>query len=577
MATKVGSLIAELGLNTARFQAGIKTATNSVSRFHRKTDRAFKQLDRTAGTAAKGMIAAYTAASGVMIKQTLDFGDQLAKLKTRLGLSVEAMSGLKFAADQSGVSFQTLTMGLQRMIRRVGEAANGTGEAEAALIELGISAKALNQLRPENQFRAIAESLSGVADANDKARLAQKLFDSEGVALLQLMESGAGGIDAYMARANELGVVMSQTTAKGAEEAKNALGEVKARMNAAALETTMNMIPAITDLANAFSDTFPKGIQAAVDAFYSLRENGLRVMAFLASQFSSLSTGMAQLFGDDFSQQIAETQAKIVELEQKTFAAGEGRLRRANEERIERLQSLLKDLVEGDTVGQQMQKASEFAKTFEDALNQSAEKAGVIRSQISSTAREMQNIPIEQIDNVDSAFGKVNLTTAKMLANMKSIGESIQVDIFDRSKSVFDQMADSFEDAVKKMVNAWVNSQLQEMIGGFLNSGGDGGGGGGGFLSSFLKNIPGFATGGSFEVGGRGGTDSNVIAFKATKGERVTVQTPQQQGMGGGVTIHNVYNVSGSGVTPAEVQQIVERGQEQTKAQIANSMRRKRF
>ena len=40
--------------------------------------------------------------------------------------------------------------------------------------------------------------------------------------------------------------------------------------------------------------------------------------------------------------------------------------------------------------------------------------------------------------------------------------------------------------------------------------------------------VPGFATGGSFTVGGNGGTDSSFVAFRATPGERVTVAPPGQ-------------------------------------------------
>jgi hypothetical protein len=38
----------------------------------------------------------------------------------------------------------------------------------------------------------------------------------------------------------------------------------------------------------------------------------------------------------------------------------------------------------------------------------------------------------------------------------------------------------------------------------------------------------GFAYGGEFTVGGVGGTDSQNVAFRATPGERVTINTPQQ-------------------------------------------------
>jgi TP901 family phage tail tape measure protein len=42
--------------------------------------------------------------------------------------------------------------------------------------------------------------------------------------------------------------------------------------------------------------------------------------------------------------------------------------------------------------------------------------------------------------------------------------------------------------------------------------------------------IPGFQHGGSFTVGGAGGPDSQVVAFRATPGERVDIRTPGQQG-----------------------------------------------
>jgi hypothetical protein len=40
---------------------------------------------------------------------------------------------------------------------------------------------------------------------------------------------------------------------------------------------------------------------------------------------------------------------------------------------------------------------------------------------------------------------------------------------------------------------------------------------------------PAYATGGSFMVGGRSGVDRNRVAFRASRGERVDVLTPQQQ------------------------------------------------
>lgn len=60
---------------------------------------------------------------------------------------------------------------------------------------------------------------------------------------------------------------------------------------------------------------------------------------------------------------------------------------------------------------------------------------------------------------------------------------------------------------------------------------------------------PAYANGGSFMVGGRSGVDKNRVAFRASKGERVDVLTPQQQrdqaralsGRTGGPMARNVY------------------------------------
>jgi len=56
-----------------------------------------------------------------------------------------------------------------------------------------------------------------------------------------------------------------------------------------------------------------------------------------------------------------------------------------------------------------------------------------------------------------------------------------------------------------------------------------------------------FANGGSFIVGGSGGTDTSNVSFRATPGERVEITTPRQQGSSSGTT--NVFNFDFSNAT----------------------------
>lgn len=52
--------------------------------------------------------------------------------------------------------------------------------------------------------------------------------------------------------------------------------------------------------------------------------------------------------------------------------------------------------------------------------------------------------------------------------------------------------------------------------------------------------LPGFATGGSFRVGGASGIDKNLVAFRATRGEMVDIRRPGQRAQGDGAIVQLV-------------------------------------
>lgn len=73
--------------------------------------------------------------------------------------------------------------------------------------------------------------------------------------------------------------------------------------------------------------------------------------------------------------------------------------------------------------------------------------------------------------------------------------------------------------------------QLISRISDMSKAGGFGGGFGG--VMKGIGKLMGFANGGSFEVAGASGVDRNLVAFRATAGERVTVTKPGQSAGGG--------------------------------------------
>ena len=75
-------------------------------------------------------------------------------------------------------------------------------------------------------------------------------------------------------------------------------------------------------------------------------------------------------------------------------------------------------------------------------------------------------------------------------------------------------------------------------------------------MGGFFNELFGFANGGRFVVGGAGGMDSQLVAFKASPGEEVSVRTPQQRGGGATIVNNNYFSVApGSPDTMVQSQQ----------------------
>jgi hypothetical protein len=152
---RVGTLSVALSLNSAAFTAGLKRARSTMRRWSRSLGAAIKRVAKfgaVMGTVAVGAIALFT-------RQSLKAMDETAKWADRVGIATEALTGLEHAANLTGVTTTQLRTGLQRMTRRISEAAAGTGEARGVLAELNLEVIELNKLSPEKQFFAIAKAM----------------------------------------------------------------------------------------------------------------------------------------------------------------------------------------------------------------------------------------------------------------------------------------------------------------------------------------------------------------------------------------------------------------------------------
>ena len=207
--------------------------------------------------------------------------DQLAKTSDKLGLTTDSLIGLQYAGEITGVSINTMNMALQRSTRRIAEAAQGTGEAKGALKELGLEAVELAKLSPDEQFDQIAGAMARVSNQGDRVRLAMKLFDSEGVALVNTLALGSSGLHAMRSEANELGITFSRIDAAKVEQANDSFARGNAIMSAFGKRLAIETAPIVTAVSSAFVESAKEagGFGQIAERVLSAAATGVGVMA----------------------------------------------------------------------------------------------------------------------------------------------------------------------------------------------------------------------------------------------------------------------------------------------------------
>ena len=223
MAT-IGKLTVDLQANTAAFQRDMTRAVSSVR-------SSSAQINRQLATINNGFSSIKRAAAGLSIgffavqsiKRAADYGETIYKLSNRLNSTTEAVSRLAFAAKQTDIDFTAFTGGLENMVIRASQAAQGTGKAAGAIRELGINAAELNKLQPDKQIGMLADALLRIPNQNDRLRIAKMLFGENAGEFMDLLSLGAEGIRQLGEAADKSGNTLDSKTAAGANKLNDSL------------------------------------------------------------------------------------------------------------------------------------------------------------------------------------------------------------------------------------------------------------------------------------------------------------------------------------------------------------------
>lgn len=247
MAATAGSVRAgrahvEIWAEDSKLHGALQAAQNRM--------RAFGSSVTKIGAAMAGAGAAITAPLVAATKAYIDAASAMVDMSDRTGVSVKALSGLAFAAEQSGTDVNALEVALKAMAKGVDAAAQGGDAATAVFDRLGLNVADLLRLKPEQRFLTLAEALSKIEDPGERAALAMKVFGKSGTALLPMLADGRAGIEAMTERAAELGRVMDDDSARAAEALGDKIDQLKSGLQGVVTQIGAALIPILDDFVN---------------------------------------------------------------------------------------------------------------------------------------------------------------------------------------------------------------------------------------------------------------------------------------------------------------------------------------
>ena len=299
----IGALRAVLGIDTAQFEDGLKSAASQLSGF--------------GATVAKGMAGAAAAAAaagvaiGVAVQKTIDDMDKLSKTSQKLGIPVEQLSALAYAADLSDVSFEALSKSVGKLSKAMVEsAAKPTSEAANAFRSLGVSVTdSSGKLKSSEVVMGdIAEAFSGLKDGAGKTAVAMALFGKSGADLIPLLNGGRDGLKDMNEEAAQFGAVVSTKAAKQAEAFNDNMTRLGYAVKGVVVQVASQLLPVLVDISNKMVDSAKNSgvLSAAVDILASsmkaLVTSGVLVSATMQAAADALSIiwgGLARLIKGD--------------------------------------------------------------------------------------------------------------------------------------------------------------------------------------------------------------------------------------------------------------------------------------
>lgn len=289
MAGLGNDLVVNLAGNNSKLKTTIAESKGGLKSFASSAAGMLNPL--TAGLAAVtgGAIAAGAAIWGLTsrIGGLAGIADQA----TQTGLNGAFIQRLGYAADQSGVSVETLIGGVKKLTIAIGKGDTKPFEA------LGLNIAEIKSMRPEDQFMAVAAAIAKLPTAADRAAAAVKIFGKSGIEMTGLFAGGMNDLNALMADAAKLGIGVSDESLAKAAAADDAIQRMKASFGALLDQVAIGLAPTFQGIATSIADMIAP-TTVLFDKFNNMGDKAQFISDVLNASFDVAFEGIKEKWDD---------------------------------------------------------------------------------------------------------------------------------------------------------------------------------------------------------------------------------------------------------------------------------------
>jgi len=224
-----------------------------------KVNGSFEKLKKLTETAFVGITIVGVVEGFIHLNEQMD---QMGKAAQKIGIPVDQLSKLSYAASLADVSFDTLQSTIGKFDKGLSAAAaTGKGDVADALKVMGISLRDANG-NFKSQIQVLedaADKFASYRESQNKTALAQGLFNKQGAEMLPLLNEGARGIEEAGKQLQLFGGVITPEAARTSNEFLDDLTKLKTAFTAIAEQVVLKVTPGFTHFLDQLVDFMGKG------------------------------------------------------------------------------------------------------------------------------------------------------------------------------------------------------------------------------------------------------------------------------------------------------------------------------